>query len=255
MPAPKNLLKAALLRGDIQVGVWLGLGSGAVAEMAAGAGFDWCLIDAEHSPNVLPTIGEQLRSMNGRGTSAILRVPVCEDWVIKQMLDLGVQTLLVPMVHDGALAAKAVAATRYPPDGVRGVGAALARASDYSGIPDYTSTANAEICVIVQAESRASLDNIDAIAGTAGVDAVFIGPADLAADMGHLGNPAHPEVQGAIDHMIARIRAAGKVAGTLTFDPAQVPGILAKGVTFLGVGSDVTTLARGLRSLAAEVRG
>lgn len=254
MPAPQNTLKAALARGEMQIGLWLGLASGAVAELAAGAGFDWCLIDAEHGPNTLPTIQAQLQAIAGRGAAPVVRVPVGEDWVIKQVLDLGVQSVLVPMVDTADQARAAVRATRYPPDGVRGMGAALARASDYGRTTDYVSSANDQICVMVQAESAAAVRNIDAIAAVSGVDCVFVGPADLSADMGFPGNPGHPEVVAAIEHLIARTRAAGKAAGIIVFDPAQFAGCVRLGVTFLGTGGDATVLSRALVALAGQAR-
>jgi len=255
MPAPRNRLKAALARGELQVGLWLGMTHSVSAEIAAGAGFDWCLIDAEHSPNTLPEIRAQLQAMAGGSASPVVRVPQGEPWIVKQVLDLGVQSVLVPMTDTATQARRMVQAMRYPPEGVRGVGAGLARASGYGGIDGYVSSANDQMCLLVQAESREAIENIDEIAGTDGVDGVFVGPADLSASMGHLGHLDAPEVVEAIDHAIDRIRAAGKAAGIIDFDPAAARRWAGKGVTFLGVGSDVTTLARGLRALAAEMKG
>ena len=253
MPAPVNRLKANLLGGQLQKGLWMGLASATVAEMASNAGFDWCLIDAEHGPNDLITTQSQLQAMNGAPASPVVRVPVAEDWMLKQVLDLGAQNLLIPMIDTGEQAAQAVAACRYPPDGIRGLGSALARASGYNAIPDYPTTANDQICVMVQAESRAAIDKIDAIAGTDGVDVVFIGPADLSADMGYLGQLDAPEVEEVIAHAIARIRATGKVAGIVLFNPDDFPRYIEMGVGFLGMGSDVTSLAASLRDLARSV--
>ena len=253
MPAPVNMLKAQLLDGQLQKGLWMGLANGAVAEMAAHAGFDWCLIDAEHGPNDLITIQSQLQAMNGAPAAAVVRVPVAEDWMLKQVLDLGAQTVRIPMIDTAEQAARAGAACKYPPHGVRGVGSALARASGYNAIPDYPTTANDQVCVMVQVESRAAIDNIDAIAGTDGVDVVFIGPADLSADMGYLDQLDAPEVEAAIAHAIARIRAAGKVAGIVLFNPRDFPRYIDKGVGFLGIGSDVTVLGGALRGLAQSV--
>ncbi len=250
MPAPVNRLKAQLLDRQLQKGLWMGLASASVAEMASRAGFDWCLIDAEHGPNDLITIQSQLQAMNGAEAEAVVRVPAAEDWMLKQVLDLGAQNVLIPMIDTAEQAADAVAACRYPPDGKRGLGSALARASGYNAIPDYPATANDQICVMVQAESRAAIDNIDAIAGTEGVDVVFIGPADLSADMGYLGQLDAPEVEEVIAHAIARIRAAGKVAGIVLFNPDDFPRYIDLGISFLGMGSDVTSLAAALRDLA-----
>lgn len=253
MPAPLNRLKANLLEGKLQKGLWMGLASATAAELASRAGFDWCLIDAEHGPNNLVTIQAQLQAMNGAPATPVVRVPVAEDWVLKQVLDLGAQNVLIPMIDTADQAAKAVAACRYPPQGARGLGSVLARASGYSAIPDYAETANDQICVMVQAESKAAIENIDAIAATEGVDVVFIGPADLSADMGFLGQPDAPEVEEAIAHAIGRIRAAGKVAGIVMFNPAEVPRYIDLGVGFFGVGSDVTSLANSLRDLARSI--
>ena len=254
MPAPENRLKAALARGEMQIGLWLGLGGPATAEIAAGAGFDWCLVDGEHSPYDITAIRNQLIAIDGQGCAPVVRVPANEDWVIKQVLDLGVQSLLIPMVDTADEARAAVRAGLYPPAGVRGMGAALARASGYNAISDYVATANEQICVMVQAESRMALDNLDAIAGTEGVDVVFIGPADLSADMGYPGQPGAPEVVAAIEDAIARIRAAGKAAGIITFDPAEFARYRDLGLTFLGVGGDLPVLATALRGLAADTR-
>ena len=250
MPAPHNPLKAALARGDVQRGLWLGLGSAAVAELASRCGFDWCLIDAEHGPNDLQRIQAQLQAMNGAPAAPVVRVPVGEDWVLKQVLDLGAQSVLVPMIDTVEQAEAAVAAVRYPPHGRRGMGAALARASGYNAIADYSVNSNAEICLMVQAESRLAIDNIDGISAVEGVDVVFIGPADLSADMGYPGRPDAPEVLDAIDHAIARIRAAGKAPGIIAFDLAEQSRYIDKGVQFLGVGADVTSLAAALKALA-----
>lgn len=254
MPAPENRLKSALARGELQVGIWLGMTHSVSAEIASRAGFDWCLIDAEHSPNTLPEIRAQLQAMAGGGASAVVRVPQGEAWILKQVLDLGVQSVLVPMVDTAAQARHLVRAMRYPPEGIRGVGAAMARASGYGTVRDYTITANDRTCLLVQAESRQAIENIDEIAGTEGVDCVFIGPADLSASMGYLGRLDAPEVIEAIDHAIGRIRAAGKAAGIIDYSPEAARLWAEKGVTFLGVGSDVTTLAAGLRGLAASMK-
>lgn len=255
MAAPENRLKAALGRGELQVGLWLGMTHPVAAEIASSAGFDWCLIDAEHSPNTLPEIRAQLQAMAGGAASSVVRVPQGEAWILKQMLDLGVQSILVPMVDTADQAREMARAMRYPPEGIRGVGAALARASGYGGIADYTTTANDQMCLLVQAESRQAIENIDAIAGTEGVDCVFVGPADLSASMGYLGRLDAPEVIEAIDHAIDRIRAAGKAAGIIDFTPEAARRWAGKGVTFLGVGSDVTTLATGLRRLVSDMKG
>lgn len=249
MRIPENTFKAALARGHAQIGLWLGLANPYAAEVVAGAGFDWLLIDGEHAPNTVPTILAQLQAIAAYPSHPVVRVPWNDAVAVKQVLDLGAQTLLVPMVQSADEARAAVAATRYPPHGVRGVGSALARASRWNRVDDYLRRANERIAVLVQVETRAGLDAIDAIARVDGVDGVFIGPADLAADLGHLGEPAHPDVQAAIDRAIAAIAAAGKAAGILSADPAAARRYLEAGATFVAVGVDTTLLARGRRPL------
>lgn len=254
MNIPQNRLKSALGAGEVQHGLWLGLASGIVAELAGGAGFDWCLIDGEHGPNTVTEMVPQLQALAHTGTEAVVRIPVAETWMIKQVLDIGAQTVVVPMVDDAERAAEMAAAMRYPPDGNRGMGAMLARASGYNANADYIHQANDQMFLFVQAESAAAVANIDAIATTPGVDGVFIGPADLSADMGYPGQADHPEVVATIDHMIARIRAAGKVVGTITTDEAALSAYAKAGVTFLGVGADVLSLRAALVDLARRVK-
>ncbi len=241
MPAPFNPFKAALAARTPQIGLWLGLTSPMVAELCALAGFDWLVVDGEHAPNDIPSILAQVQAIGSR-SHAVVRPPVGEVHRIKQILDIGVQTVLVPMIETAEQAQLMVRAMTYPPQGVRGVGAALARASDYSAIPDYLVTANDQTCLILQVESRAAMANIDAIAAVPGVDGIFIGPADLAADMGFLGRPAVPEVQAAVENGIARILAAGKAAGILTGDAKLAQHYLDLGATFVAVGNDVNLL-------------
>ncbi|CAB3749531.1 4-hydroxy-2-oxo-heptane-1,7-dioate aldolase [Burkholderia sp. MSh2] len=254
MQIPSNVFKAALARGDAQVGLWLGLANPYSAEVVAGAGFDWLLIDGEHAPNTVPTILAQLQAIAPYPSHPVVRVPWNDPVIVKQVLDLGAQTLLVPMVQSADEARAAVAATRYPPHGVRGVGSALARASRWNRIGDYLHRANDEMAVLVQVETRAGLDAIDAIARVDGVDGVFIGPADLAADLGHLGNPGHPDVQAAIDGAIRAIKAAGKAPGILSADEAAARRYLAAGALFVAVGVDTTLLARSAERLAAQFK-
>ena len=218
MPVPENPVKSGLAAGRRQMGLWIALGHAAPAEIASRAGFDFCMIDGEHGPNDIPLILEQIRAIGNGSAAAVARVPIGEARVIKQYLDLGLQTLIVPMIDTAEQARAIVSATRYPPEGVRGVGAAMARASNFGEIVDVTTTANAQICLFVQAESKKSVKNIDEIAGTDGVDGVFIGPADMAADMGLPGQTAHPEVQTAVKHCFDHIHAAGKKIGIIAFD-------------------------------------
>ena len=245
MPAPHNTLKAALATKTVQMGLWMNLVSPIAAEALSGAGFDWLLIDGEHGPNDIPTILAQVQAIGSR-TSVVVRPPVGEVRMIKQLLDLGVQTILVPMIESADHAAQMVKAMHYPPVGMRGVGATIARASDYGRITDYITTANDQTCLILQIESRAGLAALPEILKLDGVDGVFIGPADLAADMGYPGNAAAPEVQATIDSTLAAIMASGKSAGILTFDAKVAQRYAAMGVTFLGIGSDVAVLVKAM---------
>ncbi|KVG66945.1 4-hydroxy-2-oxoheptanedioate aldolase [Burkholderia pseudomultivorans] len=255
MQIPSNAFKAALARGDAQIGLWLGLANAYSAEVVAGAGFDWLLIDGEHAPNTVPTILAQLQAIAPYPSQPVVRVPWNDPVIVKQVLDVGAQTLLVPMVQSADEARAAVAATRYPPHGIRGVGSALARASRWNRVDDYLHRANEEMAVLVQVETRAGLDAVDAIARVEGVDGVFIGPADLAADLGHLGHPGHPDVQAAIDGAIRAIQAAGKAPGILSADEVAARRYLGAGALFVAVGVDTTLLARGAERLAGRFKG
>jgi len=233
-------------------GMWVCSGSPLVAELCAGAGLDWLLIDAEHSPNGLESVLAQLQAVRGYPVQALVRPPVNDTVLIKQYLDLGVQNLLVPMVNSAAEAEAAVAATRYPPHGVRGVGSALARASRWNRIPDYLARASATISLTVQIESEAAVAAVENILAVDGVDGIFLGPSDLAASMGVLGQQEHPEVRAAVEHCIAAAKAAGKPAGVNAFNPATARSYFAAGAAFVLVGADVAILARGSEALAAE---
>lgn len=254
MPAPLNRFKAALVQGRPQIGLWAALANPYTAEILGGAGYDWLLLDAEHAPNDVPVLVAQLQALATSSSHAIIRPPVGEAWIIKQLLDIGAQTLLVPMVESGAQAADLARAMRYPPHGIRGVGAALARASGFNRIPDYLATANEQICLLVQVESRKGLDALDDILAVAGVDGIFVGPADLAADMGHLGNPGAPEVVAAVEETICRIVAAGKPAGILTGDQAFARRCLDLGATFVAIGNDVTMFSNAASKLLMDFR-
>jgi 4-hydroxy-2-oxoheptanedioate aldolase len=251
-----NPFKQALAEGRPQIGLWLGLADAYSAEICAGAGFDWLLIDGEHSPNDLRSILGQLQAIAPYASHPIARVPVGHGDVggtlVKQYLDLGVQTLLVPMVDMAGQAAALVQAMRYPPEGVRGM--AGARASGWGRNASYVHEANAQVCLLVQAETRTALDNLDAMAATEGVDGVFIGPADLSASMGHPGNPGHPAVQAAIADAIARIVKAGKAAGILASDEVLARHYLALGATFVAVGLDTQLLVHASSALAARFK-
>ncbi|WP_082594905.1 4-hydroxy-2-oxoheptanedioate aldolase [Sphingomonas sp. Root710] len=245
-----NAFKQAIAAGRPQIGFWQALASRYSAEICAGAGFDWLLIDAEHAPNDIPSILDQLQAVAAYPVEAVVRPPIGDPVIIKQLLDLGARSLLVPMVENGAQAELLVRSTRYPPHGIRGVGSAIGRASRWNRRSGYLQDAADEICLLLQVESLAGLSTIDDIAATDGVDGVFLGPSDLAAALGHLGNPAHADVQQAIEDGIARIRAVGKAAGILIADQALARHYLELGATFVAVGTDITVLARGAEALA-----
>ena len=255
MQIPENTLKTALVAGQVQYGLWLASQSPVIAEVAGVSGFDWCLLDAEHGPNTLTELLPQLQVLEATGTQAVIRIPAAEVWIVKQALDMGCQTVLVPMVDDAATAERMARAMRYPPDGNRGMGAVLARASRYGAVADYIHKANDQVCLLVQAESAAALKNIDEIAATPGVDGVIIGPADLSADMGYPGQLNHPKVEAAIDHMFARIKAAGKIAGIIDTDQSSFAEYIDKGVTFLGIGADTFILRGCLEKLLRDAKG
>jgi len=213
MDMPINTFKLRLQSGEAQIGLWLGLADAYCAELAANAGFDWLLIDGEHAPNDLRGMLGQLQAVEPYPSHPVIRPVIGDTALIKQVLDIGVQTLLVPMVESADQARELVRAIHYPPRGIRGVGSALARASRWNSIPGYLDKADEQMCLLVQIENREGLANLDAIASVDGVDGVFIGPADLSASMGYRGNPGHPEVQAAIEDAIYRIQKAGKAAG------------------------------------------
>lgn len=249
----RNTFKQALKAGQVQIGLWSSLSSHVTVEVIAGSGFDWLLLDTEHSPNELPMVHSQLQAAVGGTAHPVVRPPWNDTVVIKRFLDIGVQSFLVPFVQNEQEAKAAVAATRYPPKGVRGV-ATASRASRFGRIKDYFAQADAEICVVVQLESQTALDNLEAIAAVDGVDGLFIGPSDLAAGLGHLGNPGHPDVQRAIEDTIRRIKATGKAAGFLTGDEAQARRYIELGCTVAAVGADIGILARGSEALAARFK-
>ena len=248
----RNAFKAALARREPLIGLWLSMAQPYSAEICASAGFQWLLIDGEHAPNDVRSTLAQLQAVAAYPAHPVVRAVTGDTALIKQLLDIGTDTLLVPMVDTPEQARALVAATRYPPLGVRGVGAGAARASRWGGRRDYVDTANDEICLLVQAESVTALANLEAICAVEGVDGVFIGPADLAASMGHRSKPGHPEVQAAIDSAIRTIVASGKAAGTLTSDVAQARRYLELGASFVAVGVEVVLMAQAARKLAAE---
>ena len=253
MDLPVNQFKRGMKAGKAQIGLWSSLSSHYCVEVIAGSGYDWLLLDTEHSPNDLESVLTQLQAAAPYPTTCIVR-PAWNDMVlIKRFLDAGVQTLLIPYIQTAEEAANAVAYTRYPLRGVRGV-AGTTRATRFGRVKDYFKRAEEELCVLLQVETQMGLDNLEAIAATDGVDGVFIGPNDLAAGLGHLGDTGHPEVQKAIEGAIARIRKAGKAAGILTAVEAEARRYLELGCLFVAVGADVGLLARESEKLRAKFK-
>jgi 4-hydroxy-2-oxoheptanedioate aldolase len=252
MELPKNKFKQALRENKPQIGIWSSLSSHIVAEILAHAGFDWVLLDTEHSPNELPMVQAQLHAMTGGTASAVVR-PAWNDMVlVKRYLDIGAQSLLLPYVQTAEEAQSAVRYTRYPSEGLRGV-AGSTRAAGYGRTKDYMKRAHAEICLLVQAETRKSLANLEAIAEVEGVDGIFIGPNDLSADLGHLGNWQHPDVWKVMEDAAKRIRKCGKAPGILVGE-AEGQRCLDAGFLFVAVGADTGMMVRGSDALAAKFK-
>lgn len=249
---PINPFKQALHQQQTQIGLWLGLADAYAAEMVAGTGFDWLLIDGEHAPNDVRSTLAQLQAIAPYKAQPVVRPVQGDVALIKQLLDVGAQTLLIPMVETAEQAQRMVAATRYPPQGIRGVGSALARASRWNQVSGYLQNANSQVCVLVQVESQRGLDNLAEIAAVEGVDGVFFGPADLSASLGVLGQPEHALVQRAILDGIACVQAAGKAAGVLAAAPHMARLYLERGALFVAVGVDTSLLVQACRKLVAD---
>lgn len=250
---PKNTFKQKL-KTQQQIGMWVGLANGYCAEIAANAGYDWLLIDGEHAPNDIRSILEQLQAIAPYASQAVVRPVTGSVPIIKQLLDVGAQTLLIPMIESAEQAALMVSATRYPPEGIRGVGAALARASRWNNVDDYLQNADDEICVLVQIESKKGLENLDEILAVDGVDGVFIGPADLSAALGYRGRAGHPDVQKIITETLQKIRQAGKAAGILSADETLAHTYLALGTEFVAVGVDTSLLMKSMTQLLGKFK-
>ncbi len=255
MKIPVNKFKRALREGKPQIGLWMGMSDPSVAELLAGTGFDWLLIDAEHAPNDPRSVLPLLQAVAPYSAHPIVRPVHGAVDTIKQYLDIGAQTLLLPMIETTEQAALTVAATRYPTRGVRGVASASTRASRFGQIEGYFQQCEAELCILVQVESVKGLDNLPAIAAVEGVDGVFFGPADLAASMGLIGQPMDPKVRAAIGQGIAAVKKAGKAAGTLTADQRLARECLALGALFVAVGVDMSLLVKAASDLAAAFKG
>jgi 4-hydroxy-2-oxoheptanedioate aldolase len=255
MRLPVNRFKAALRESHVQIGLWLSLGSAITAEIGATAGFDWLLADGEHGPNDPLTITEQLRAIGEYPVSFVARARDGTGSSIGPLLDAGVQTIMVPKVESARQAEAIVRQLRYPPAGERGVAIGSVRASRWGAIGDYVCEAAEQLCLIIQVETRAGLANLSSLARAEGIDGIFIGPNDLAAALGHPGEPSHHEVQSAIAHAISVLTAAGTPTGILVGDVEDGARYAALGCRFIAVGSDAGTLARGLRHLARNARG
>lgn len=254
MQIPRNTFRDALRAGRQQIGLWLGLTDPNAAEAIATTGFDWLVIDAEHAPNDPRSTLALLRALAPYPVAPVVRPVQADTALVKQYLDIGAQTLLIPMIDTPAQAAEMVRAMRYPPEGVRGLGAALARASRWNQVDDYLNQANDQMGLLVQAETVEAIANLAAIAAVDGVDGVFFGPADLSASMGYRGQPGHPAVQRVILDGIATVRAAGKAAGILAADPVLARQYLDAGALFVAVGADTTLLVRAATQLAGQFK-
>lgn len=254
MKMPHNAFKAALAKNEPQYGIWAGFATGYASEIVAGLGYDWMLIDGEHAPNTVPSILAQLQAVVPYPTAPIVRAVTGDAVLIKQLLDIGVQTLMVPMVETAEQARALVQAMRYPPHGIRGVGGGLTRATRWDAVPNYLNTAHDELCLIVQVESRLGVENVEAIAAVEGVDAVFIGPADLSTGLGHIGNPSHPEVQKQIRHAVDATLAAGKVCGILAPAEDDARRYMSWGCQFVAVGIDISLLRQAAKENLARYR-
>jgi 4-hydroxy-2-oxoheptanedioate aldolase len=258
MQTPVNAFKQAIAQQRTQYGLWVSLLGPLGTEICAAAGFDWLLLDAEHTPNDPLNLLHQAQTIAAYpATHAVARVPMGHGYVgqalIKQYLDLGIQTLLVPMVDTPEQARELVRCMRYPPEGIRGM--AAARASGWGRNPAYAKEANEQVCLLVQVESREALRNLDAIAAVDGVDGVFIGPADLSAAFGHVGDPWHPEMQEIIADAFRRIRQAGKAVGILTLDEALARQHVEMGAAFIALGTDSNLMVKATSGLAARFKG
>jgi 4-hydroxy-2-oxoheptanedioate aldolase len=253
MDMPRNQFKHAIAKGQLQIGLWCSLASAIAVEVVSHSGFDWLLLDTEHSPNDVPSVINHLQAAQAGTASCIVR-PAWNDMVlIKRYLDVGAQTLLLPFVQNPEEARRAVEWTRYPPKGVRGIATSV-RASRYGRVKDYLKNASDDICVLVQVETREALKQIEAIASVEGVDGVFIGPNDLSASFGHIGNWGHPEVQAALEDAVKRLKKVGKPGGILTPNEDEAKKFISWGYTFVAVGADLGLLARNADALAKRFK-
>jgi 4-hydroxy-2-oxoheptanedioate aldolase len=245
----RNAFKQALASRSLQIGLWSTLCSNIGAEVIAHSGFDWILLDTEHSPNELPNLVSQLQAMTGGTASPVVRAAWNDPVLIKRILDVGAQSILLPYVQTVEEAARAVQSVRYPPNGIRGVSAS-SRASQYGRVKDYLTRADSQIALVVQIETRSALSQLAAISEVEGVDGVFIGPADLSASLGHIGQIQHPETQAALKDAAAQLARLGKAAGILASSEAAARQYIEWGYTFVAVGVDTRLLAASADALA-----
>lgn len=248
-----NKFKAALAAHQTQIGCWSALANPISTEVLGLAGFDWIVLDGEHAPNDITTFIPQLMALKGSHSAPVVRVPTNEPVIIKRLLDIGFYNFLIPFVENVEEAVQAVASTRYPPEGIRGVSVSH-RANMFGTVPDYFAQSNKNITILVQIESQQGVDNVDAIAATDGVDGIFVGPSDLAAAFGRLGNANHPEVQHAIAHIFARAKAHGKPSGILAPVEADARRYLEMGATFVAVGSDLGVFRSATQKLCDQFK-
>lgn len=249
MEMPRNRFKSAIKQGKLQIGLWNSLCSAFATDVIADSGFDWILLDTEHAPNEIPNVMAQLQALSTSTATPIVRPAWNDTVLLKRVLDIGAQAVLVPFVQNAEEAKRAVAACHYPPSGVRGV-TGSGRASRFGRVKDYLKQANDEICILVQVETAEAIGHLEAIAAVPGIDGIFVGPADLAASMGHIGNSAHPDVQAAIQDVVTRLKKVGKPAGILTPNEAEADRYIEWGYTFVAVGSDLGLLSKNADALA-----
>ena len=254
MQIRKNTFKQQLLTGQKTFGIWNGIVDSYAAEICAGAGFDWVLIDGEHAPFDLRTIVHNMQAIQSYDVPAIVRIPSADPVLMKQLMDGGAQSILVPMIESADQAALIAKAMVYPPEGIRGVGTALARAAQWNRVNDYFKLANQEMCCIGQLESIKGVEALDEILQVPGLDVVFLGPADLGATMGYLGQPGHPEVVALVKECIRKIVKSGKIAGFLTGSKELIQAYTDEGALMIGVGLDTIILAKGTRALAEHYK-
>jgi 4-hydroxy-2-oxoheptanedioate aldolase len=252
-----NHFKRALAERRPQIGLWSTLPDPYITEIVAGAGYDWILLDAEHTPTNVTRMLAQLQAgasavpTGDRRSSMVVRPAWNDPVLIKRYLDIGAQSLLLPFVQSREEAVQAVRAMRYAPHGIRGMGGSM-RASNFGRTSGYLARAHEELCLLVQVESIEALERLEELASVEGVDGVFIGPADLSASMGHPGNPNHPDVRAAIDSAIRRIASCGKAPGILMADETRARECLSLGALFVAVAIDMLVLARGVEAVARK---